>query len=194
SDSVRIARLELALRALAGGLAAAGSDARPLAVRSNAAGDLEVVLDQPAALDDPWRAGIDRSRWLLPASVGLTELTAEARTLAPPCPALVGVGRTDDAELYVDLEGVGVFDIQSGISDAADFVRLVVATLATTPLADELNVLVVGPFAPESSPRSRHRLRVVPDAAAALAEAEALTAGMASGHSRSTATLPLRAT
>jgi hypothetical protein len=193
SDSVRIARLELTLRALAGALARTGSDARPLAVRSDSTGGLEVVLDQPAVLDDPWRAGADPSCWLLPAGVPLTALTADARSVAPPCPALVGVGWADDAELYVDLEGVGVFDIASGSSEAADVVRLVLATLATTPLADELTVLVVGSFAPESLPRSRHRLRVVPTTAAALAEAEALTAGMASDRSRSTSTFRLRA-
>ena len=69
----------------------------------------------------------------------LTDLTDDARAVAPPCPALVGVGRDADGhEVYVDLEAVGSVRVDANAS------RLVAATLAVTPLADSLQVLVVG--------------------------------------------------
>ena len=74
----------------------------------------------------------------------LRELIDDARAVAPPCPALVGLGRDDSgAEIFVDLEAAGVVDLgahESGL-DAA---RHLTATLAVTPLADELRVVTVG--------------------------------------------------
>ena len=52
SDAVGLARLELALRALAGQLGRSGSEARVLAVRRGT-GEIEVALDRPAALGRP---------------------------------------------------------------------------------------------------------------------------------------------
>ena len=88
----------------------------------------------------------------------LTDLTDDARAVVPPCPALVGVGRDGDGhEVYVDLEAVGSVPVD------ADAVRLVAATLAVTPLADSLQVLVVGDDLPlpSGTPRGAplHRRR-----------------------------------
>ena len=186
SDAVGLARLELALRALAGQLGRTGSEARVLAVRRGT-GEIEVALDRPAALEGPWRAADDAGRtWLLAASVTLRELIDDARAVAPPCPALVGLGHDDSgAEVFVDLEAAGVVDLgahESGL-DAA---RHLTATLAVTPLADELRVVTVGEVLPELA--ARHEVRAVPDLPTAVADAEAMTAPIvaATGGHRST--------
>ena len=110
----------------------------------------------------------------------LTDLTDDARAVAPPCPALVGIGRDGDGhEVYIDLEAVG------SVSVDPDSTRLVAATLAVTPLADSLQVLVVGddllPL-----PSGRHEVRHLPDVAAAMAEADALTSTIAQAGASST--------
>jgi hypothetical protein len=190
SDTVRTARLELALRALAGRLGRQRSVARPVAVRSSASGRLEVALDHPAALDAPWVGDGDGGPWVLPADVPLTALTDDARDVAPPCPALVGVGQDDDGEVYVDLEALPVLNL--GPSEAAaDLLRLVTATLATTPLADELRVLVVGADLPGLV--GRHDVQTAPTVAAAVAEVEAMTAGIAAASAGEPSTFRLRA-
>ena len=172
TDAVGLARLELALRALAGRLGRSGSEARVLAVR-RAPDNLEVVLDRPATLELPWRAGNDGRSWLLPASVPLRELADDARAVAPPCPAMVGLGRDEsDAEVFVDLEAVGVLDLGSR-GQGLDAARHLTATLAVTPLADELRVVTVGEVLPDLA--ARHEVRSVPDLPSAVAEVEAMT-------------------
>ena len=178
SDALAMARLELALRSLAGQLARSGSEAQPVAVRRRDE-VLEVVLDRVAALSAPWAPGRGDRTWELPAAVTLTDLTDDARAVAPPCPALVGVGRDGDGhEVYVDLEAVGSVRVD------ADSSRLVAATLAVTPLADSLQVLVVGDDLP--LPSGRHEVRHLPDVAAAVAEADALTSTIAQAGAPST--------
>ncbi len=176
SDELAMARLELALRALAGQLGRSGSESRPLAVRRRADA-LEILLDRPAALGAPWRPGRDDVRWELPATAALTELTDDARAVAPPCPALVGLGRDlEGAELFVDLEALGTLSVGEAPA-AADALRLLAATLAVTPLADGLRLVVVGDDV--AAVQGRHEVEVVADLAAAIATAEAHTAAIA---------------
>jgi hypothetical protein len=179
SDALAMARLELALRALAGQLARAGSEARPIGVRRRD-GVIEVVLDRAAIPNPPWAPGADDRAWELSAAVALTDLTDDARAVAPPCPALVGIGRdVDGHEVYVDLEAVGTVKVDRAA------LRVVTATLAVSPLADCLQVLVVGggQLPPLDGP---HDVHDVSDVAAALAEAEAQTAAAAAAGSAST--------
>ena len=58
------------------------------------------------------------------------------------------------------------------------------ATLAVTPLAEGLQVLVVGDDLP--LPNGRHQVRQLPDIGAAIVEAEALTAAVARAGAPST--------
>lgn len=179
SDTLAMARLELALRSLAGQLAHVGSEAQPVAVRRRD-DVLEVVLDRVAALSAPWAPGRGDRTWELPAAVTLTDLTDDARAVAPPCPALVGVGRDGDGhEVYVDLEAVGTVRVDS------DSGRLAAATLAVTPLADSLQVLMLGDDV-GSLPAGRHEVRHLPDVAAAVAEADAMTSAIARAGAPST--------
>jgi len=67
----------------------------------------------------------------------------------------------------------------------ADASRVVAATLAVTPLADSLQVLVVGDdLAPV--PSGRHEVRHLADVAAAAVEADALTSTIARAGAPST--------
>jgi two-component SAPR family response regulator len=186
TDAVGLARLELALRALAGRLGRSGTEARVFAVRRTPDA-LEVVLDGPAAPAHPWRAGGEEGRtWVLPASVPFRDLTDDARAVAPPCPALVGLGHDESgAEVFVDLEAVGVLDL--GGSEVA---RHVTATLAVTPLADELMVVTVGEVLPELS--GRHEVRAMPDLPSAVVEVEAMTAPIAAATGGDRSTFRLR--
>ena len=86
------------------------------------------------------------------------------------------VGTATAHEVYVDLEAVGSVRVDLGLGR-----RLVAATLAVTPLADSLQVLVVGDdLAP--LPSGRHEVRHLPDVAAAAAEADALTSHHRAGR------------
>ena len=189
SDALAMARLELALRALAGRLGRDGVAARPLAVRTRA-GAIEVQLDQPAEVGAPWTAGADRLAWTLPATVALHELIPDARAVAPPCPALVELGRKGGTAVYVDLEAVGALDVGTG-EPAASAVRMMAATMATTPLADGLRVIVVGDDGPQL--RGGHEVEVVPDLGAALQMADAATAPIARVTAGAPSTFRLRA-
>ena len=178
SDALAMARLELALRSLAGQLARSGSEAQPVVVRRRD-DVLEVVLDRVALLAAPWAPGRSDRAWELPTTVALTDLTDDARAVAPPCPALVGVGRDAEGhEVYVDLEAVASVRVDPDSS------RLVAATLAVTPLAESLHVLVVGDDL--LLPSGRHQVRHLPDVGAAIEEAETLTAAVAQAGARST--------
>ena len=112
----------------------------------------------------------------------LRELIDDARAVAPPCPALVGLGRDDSgAEIFVDLEAAGVVDVgahESGL-DAA---RHLTATLAVTPLADELRVVTVGEVLPELA--ARHEVRAVPDLPTAVADSGGHDGADRGGHRR----------
>ena len=129
-------------------------------MRAAASGRLEIALDRSARLDGPWVRGDDDRRWVVPAEIPITALTDDARDVAPPCPALVGIGQDADGEVYVDLEALPVLDVGSSAA-AGGLVRLVAATLANTPLADELRVLVVGHDLPELA--GRHEVLTVTD-------------------------------
>ena len=190
TDAVAMARLELALRAVAGRLGRSAAEARVLAVRRTSDA-IEVVLDRPAALELPWRAGTEDGRtWGLPASVPLHELTDDARAVAPPCPALVGLGHDEGgAEVFVDLEAAGVLDL-GALASGPDAARHVAATLAVTPLADELRVVTVGEVLPDLA--GRHEVRAMADLRGVVAEIEAMTAPIAAATGGDRSTFRLR--
>ena len=167
-----MARLELALRSLAGQLARAGSEAQPLAVRRRDE-VLEVVLDRVAGLVRSLGAGPRRPD-VEPARGGDADRPHRRRPCCrSPVSGLVGVGRDGDGhEVYVDLEAVGMVRVDPDSS------RLVAATLAVTPLADSLQVLVVGDDL-RPLPSGRHEVRHLPDVGAAVAEADAMTSAIA---------------
>ena len=85
-------------------------------------------------------------------------------------------GLDDDAELYVDLEALGLVTLEGAADTVAAIARAVVATLAVSPLADLVHVVTSGVdcygFANEE------RVQSVSDPDAALDLAAALSAGV----------------
>jgi nucleoid-associated protein YgaU len=146
ADPVGMARLDVALRYLAARLPAdGGQTARPLLVRRSRPGTLEVTVDRPLpAVPAHWRRGADASCVVLPPEVPIAVLVDGAGAAPSPCPALVMFGLDDDAELYVDLEALGLVTLEGAPETVAAIARAVVATLAVSPLADLVHVVTSG--------------------------------------------------
>jgi hypothetical protein len=110
----------------------------------NASGELTVHFtdgrpEPPAS----WEiAGTDALA--LPATVPIDVLAAHAAGLCAPCPALVLLGCTDDAEVYLDIEAVGALVVDGPTVVAQALARGIVATLAVSPIVDDLAVIAVG--------------------------------------------------
>jgi DNA-binding SARP family transcriptional activator len=154
ADSEGLSRLDLALRALAVQSVPAGADAKtasivtgpePLVVLVRPDGTIDVYLRDPRLHPpSPWEEDIDGRVWTLPAAALLPPLPG----MPSPCPLLVQLGsEADGAELYVDLEALGVLEIDPGDA-GADGVRALgralLATLAMSPFAGSARVEAVG--------------------------------------------------
>jgi DNA-binding SARP family transcriptional activator len=156
-----IERLDAALRILAathlhtgGGSGAKPAGPIPQVVLRRVDGGIDVFLRHPSTKPPPpWRVGPDDRIWTLPASATL-HLPQELADMPAPCPAVVQLGITNDgAELYVDLEALGVLVIDAHSSGAATapappdlraIARAITATLATSPLAELPYVRTLG--------------------------------------------------
>jgi hypothetical protein len=178
-DPIGMARVDVALRHLAAQLppAADGTTPRPEVVRRRRTGDIEVTLDRrPIAVPAPWSAGPDDRSLALVAGVPIGLLVAGAGHAPSPCPGLVMLGLSDDAELYVDLEVLGLVTVEGPPATVAAIARAVVATLAVSPLADLVHIVTSGVdcygFANEE------RVQSVSDPDAALDLTAALSAGV----------------
>ncbi len=95
-----------------------------------------------------------------------------------PFPALVTMGHTDDAQLLVDLEYVGVMNLEGGLADVIDTMGTMAFELATSPLADTIELVCVG-FGEELG--ELERVTVLPTIDAVIERVEA--------HARTTADL-----
>jgi nucleoid-associated protein YgaU len=177
SDAVAVARLDLALRALAARIGRSPDSAisRPQLVVRRDDGGIEFHLDRPRVVGAPWVAIGDGSvAWLLPNDVPLDALVSDAAGAAPPCPALVTVGRDDDGEVLLDVEAVGGLAIGGDPEAAGRLLRSIALELAVTPLADVVHVVAAG-FDLDDV-RIPARLHVAADAGAAVELAASLTA------------------
>ncbi len=177
ADALGLARLDLALRSLAG----AASPARPQWALRHRDGRLGVGFAATApAPPAPWSADAAGDRWELPATIGLAELATLAPLGAAPCPALVLLGTVTagphrGSELYVDLEAIGVLVLDGTPAQTAALARAMVATLTVSPLADVIELVVVGIdcYGLAHEPRVHH-VGTIDDAVSA---ARALTVG-----------------
>jgi LysM repeat protein len=143
ADPIGMARLDLALRALSAALPVDNS-ARPVAVRRGIGGELTVHFTNGRPDPPPrWEAG-GNDALVLPAAVPIEVLATGAAGICAPCPALVLVGRTDDAEIYLDIEAAGTVVVEGPTVVAQALARGVVATLAVSPIVDDLAVIAVG--------------------------------------------------
>jgi hypothetical protein len=165
----RLARVEVAVRHAA--LALVGHHARLLAVMSAPDGEVELVATGPTTLDAPWESSDAASvRWVLPAGTQIEPLVLQAHGVAPPSPTLVQLGVDERGrEVYVDLEAVGALEVGGSVSAADAIVAAVAATLASSVLAEVVQLISVGV---DPSTFLSHRLhRAVDDPAAAITSA-----------------------
>ena len=153
-DTEALNRLDVALRHLA----AQHVDGSPVpqVILRRTDGELEVFFGSPCGfLPKPWIPRSDLRIWALPADAPLSlDIRPGLADMPAPCPALVQLGATDDeAELYIDLEAIGVLTVATGEQrpdgpgDAAalrGIARAVTATLAVSPLAGIPRVRTTG--------------------------------------------------
>jgi len=182
----RVARVDIALRAVARDLAA--QHATVLAVWVGERGDVRLHLRGAAVPSDPrWQLDVMECTWSLAAQVSLGELGLAAGDALQPCPALWHVGTTPDGgDLYVDVEAWGAVAVD--IPNSTGVLRAAVASFAYSPFRDHAKLLVAGVA---SDPRLPDVERVG-DVADALPVAVGAAAGVALAARRSS-TLELRA-
>ena len=137
-------RLDLALRLLAQQLvdAPGAGDARIDSVR--VAGDtVEILLSQEVdAPPGPFEITGGRA-WTLPAEANEPALHDVAERQTSPAPALVTVGRLDDADVLIDLEAESL-TITGDRTTATRVLWSITAELASSPWADDIQVVYVG--------------------------------------------------
>ncbi|HWL44491.1 MAG TPA: LysM peptidoglycan-binding domain-containing protein [Ilumatobacter sp.] len=143
ADTDRIDGLEATLEQLARALAAAGAATRPRIVQQ---GDdhLDVLLTTAVTPAAPgWTAEADGAIWTHdpPASP-----TAARFAVRPVAPLLVTLGRPDatGGQLHFDLEADTLVSLTGDPSTARSVARSIVTELAYSPLADTINLVLVG--------------------------------------------------
>lgn len=147
----RVARLELGLRSCATSLADHERHVLAATVAEDGAVRLAIgPLDLPAPTPvEPWVGSVDDRWWCLPASVGLADLAPAARRSSQPCPALVHLGivagdEHDGAELFVDLEAIGLLEVLGPSPAAHDIGRAITAAIAVSPVSETIRGITVG--------------------------------------------------
>ncbi|HEX6658468.1 MAG TPA: hypothetical protein VF065_10325, partial [Ilumatobacter sp.] len=137
----RLARVDLAIRAATLPLVESGQ--RLLAALAAPDGSIEIVATGPAVLPAMWQGAGDR--WVLPASVPLEMIAADARQVNAPCPALVQLSIDDRGrDVYVDLEALGALEVGGSAMQQDAVVAAIAATLAGSVLAEVTTLVSVG--------------------------------------------------
>lgn len=127
---------------------------------------LLLAVPRPDA-PEPFEATDDGAQWFLPATADLPVTTETAANYLAPLPTLVSVGRTEDSQLLLDLEGLGAVRIVGDQTKAIDLLRHLAAELSHNIWADGLDVLLVG-FGEILSSLNPDRIRYVPTLEEAL--------------------------
>ncbi|WP_129787359.1 LysM peptidoglycan-binding domain-containing protein [Promicromonospora panici] len=143
---------------------------------------VELYLDRPADLPEPWASTTDRFVWQLAAAdadaasrVGSGE--AADTDGEAPYPALVTVGHDDeDTHLMLDLENLACLDIRGSDAAAQATLAALAIELATSLWADDLQVTVVGTLGELPGVVDTGRVRHVPSLAGIIRELEARAA------------------
>ena len=154
-------RLDLSLRAFGRALRLVDSgDVRFLAVR-NFGEQIEILLDTPLAHDPEGFAPTDDRRGWITAPDLTTERLRELADGEPaPAPCLVSLGTLADDTTLVDLEAAGLLTIDGNDPEVESVIRHLAVELATSEIADHLQVLVVGDHIlgeiGDAHPRIRH--------------------------------------
>ena len=166
--------LDLALRALAAQLRIAPGEPAPQPVAAHLASDeLVITLAEPnTRAPKPWTTTAPGWRWHLPLSTPTAELERTAAGACAPMPALITIGNSPDGPVMLDLEACGLVTIAGTPDEARGLARSAALELAVSPVADELDVIVVGcdPLVPPSGTLSRiQQLRTIDEALALIA-------------------------
>ena len=137
-----VARLDVALRAVANELVDRAPGVGVLGVLLFDDGALEMMLAGPVpSATQPWVSS-SPTRWCLAADVDLVALAGAARRANQPCPALAhlgsvpSAGEVGHAELFVDLEAIGLLTIDAAPAAATDVARGIAAGIAVSPLSE----------------------------------------------------------
>jgi DNA-binding SARP family transcriptional activator len=169
TDTDTIDRLDTALRHLA------ATDGpflpRPQLMLRHRDREIEVFLAQGIeTAPEPWVARAGGQIWALAPDADLPEHPE----VAPPCPALVQLGACDDgAELYADLEALGMLGVTGPPEAVRQISRALTATLVVSPAARQCRILTYG-FDPYGlDDQAPTRLFVAPTLDAVIAEAQA---------------------
>jgi hypothetical protein len=187
----RLMRLDLVLRALA--VALREQHSQPLLVLVHRDGSVTTSLTAPAMPGAPWIAA-DDGWWTLPGSVDYEELAALARSSGLPCPALVQIGTSGGADLYVDLEAAGVLTVDGPAAAGASIIDALALALAVSPFATGATLTMIG--VDERIAEARPDIQFGFDAALATATARSMlgTIGAATAMGASTFGLRSRST
>ena len=79
--------------------------------------------------------------WSIPRPVAAN---LDAGGALNPYPTLISVGYTEAAQLLIDLEHIGSVNLTGGFADVVDAMGTMALQLATSPLADTVDVVCVG--------------------------------------------------
>lgn len=153
ADEGTIDDLLLVLGQLAADLAAAETKARPRIVQ-HSPDHLELFLDNLATVaPDGWDVEADGAVWTKRPDA----LRLEPEAVRCPAPLLITLGEPDDGgQLYLDLEAEGTVALTGAPDVARNVARAMVTELALTPLADTLQVIVVGALTDPTVTRLDH--------------------------------------
>ncbi|WP_454860646.1 LysM peptidoglycan-binding domain-containing protein [Promicromonospora soli] len=149
--------------------------------RLNSGEFVELYLDRPADLPEPWASTTDRFVWQLAAAdadaasqVGSEPAGTDGEA---PYPALVTVGHDDeDTHLMLDLENLACLDIRGTDAAAQATLAALAIELATSLWADDLQVTVVGTLGELPGVVDTGRVRHVSSLAGIIRELEARAA------------------
>jgi hypothetical protein len=190
-----IARVDIALRALASELLEAAPGVGVIAVLAFDDGRVEMILTGAAGdAPSPWRA-ISPDRWSLPAAVELGDLSAQARRVNQPCPALAHLGSALDvhgartAQVFVDLEALGLLVIDADQPHATSVARALAAGVAVSPMSEIAHLVTCGLGDVDLG---RPLSYAAPSLDAALDQAVALVGSTATASSSAVSTFTLR--
>jgi hypothetical protein len=138
----RSTRIDVAIRSAAQSLI--DTDAQIGLLLVDRDGGVELRLTAQAELIAPWSSvGSDHQSWLLPASVPVELLSAEACRVSTPCVALAQVGIANKRDVFVDIEACGTFLIEAQPDQADELVTAIAAGLASSAYAEIAQIISV---------------------------------------------------
>jgi hypothetical protein len=190
ADVPAIERLQAALYHLA---TVADARLRPQVVLRHPDGRIDVQLFSRAEPIAPWRqAASNKLFWTLDPDAELPERDPDVT----PCPALVQLGVcADGAELYVDLEGLGVLGLAGTAETVRQVARALIATLVVSPSGDLCRVWTMGfdPYGLDEQVEDRFVVAKSVDSLLDMAETNAREVTEAIGSEKAGSSFRLRA-